>query len=103
MLLAFFLEFRLSKLTILRSYLAIAYFGSGITGVEQTASKVFGKAAEQLSEREAAFLAAMLVYPRPLTPTASWEARVCRRAEYGLVLLRRKGAAVQKATSTETI
>ncbi len=86
MLLAYFLQFRMTKLAILRSYLQIVYLGSGVHGVEQAALSVFRKAPWELDRTEAAFLAAMMVYPKPSVPTAAWRAKVERRAAYGLRL-----------------
>lgn len=83
MLLAVLIQFRYSKITILRSYLNCAYFGSHLKGANAAARKVFGKTADDLSVEEAAFIAAMLVCPRSLHPTAEWELRIRRRADYG--------------------
>lgn len=83
MFLAVIIQFRYSKIVILRSYLACAYFGSNLRGANAAARKVFGKKASELSIEEAAHIAAMLVYPRPLHPTSTWESRVQRRAAYG--------------------
>jgi membrane peptidoglycan carboxypeptidase len=77
------IQFRYSKIVILRSYLACAYFGSQLRGADRAAARVFGKRADALSIQEAAFIAAMLVYPRPLKPTQEWQLRVQRRADYG--------------------
>jgi membrane peptidoglycan carboxypeptidase len=78
------IQFRYEKLSILRSYLACAYFGSGLIGADAAARKMFGKDAERLGLREAALIGAMLACPRPLNGSASWETRVRRRAAYGL-------------------
>lgn len=83
MLLAVLLQFRYSKIIILRSYLAHAFFGSGLIGASRASTRLFGKAAEELNIQEASLLAAMLVYPRPLRPSTGWELKVKRRAEYG--------------------
>ena len=83
MFLAIIIQFRYSKIEILRSYLACAYFGSHRRGADAAAHKIFGKRADDLSIEEAAFIAAMLVYPRPRQPTVEWESRVHRRADYG--------------------
>lgn len=83
MFLAVLIQFRYSKITILRSYLDCAYFGSHLKGANAAARRVFGKMAHELSIEEAAFIAAMLVYPRPSHPTDEWELRVRRRADYG--------------------
>jgi monofunctional glycosyltransferase len=92
MALARLLQRRLSKLAILRGYLAIAYFGTRIVGVSAAAAKLFDKETFELSEDEAALIAAMLVYPRPRKPTASWQKNVERRASYGLRLFHRYGS-----------
>jgi membrane peptidoglycan carboxypeptidase len=83
MLLAWLLQFRYSKIVILRSYLACAFFGSHLTGADKAARKLFNRSANDLSLDEAAVVAAMLVYPRPRVPTASWTSKVDRRAKYG--------------------
>lgn len=81
--LAALIQFRYSKIVILRSYLACAYFGSHLRGADQAARKIFNKPANDLLDEEAAFIAAMLVYPRPLCPTSEWHSKVQRRADYG--------------------
>lgn len=85
-ILAYFLQFRMHKLAILRSYLDIMYLGSGLRGAYQASETVFAKQLWELDRREAAFIAAMMVYPRPLVPTAEWSKKVYRRAAYGLRL-----------------
>jgi len=83
-LLAVIIQFRYSKVVILRSYLACAFFGSHLTGADSAARKLYHKSANYLSTDEAAVVAAMLVYPRPLRPTSSWKSRIDRRANYGI-------------------
>lgn len=85
-ILAFIIQFHFSKFTILRSYLNIAFFGSRLYGANAAAYKIFKKRADDLSDEEAAFIAAMLVYPRPLNPTSGWLIKVRRRSEYALSL-----------------
>jgi membrane peptidoglycan carboxypeptidase len=82
--LALTLQAHCDKRTILRSYLACAYFGSGLIGAEAAARKVFGKDVDQLDLQEAAFIGAMLACPRPRNGSPKWQARVQRRAAYGL-------------------
>lgn len=84
--LAIIIRSRYGKLAILRSYMACAFFGSGLIGADAAARKLFGKDAAQLTLSEAAFVAAMLARPRPLHGPASWEAKVRLRAAYGLEL-----------------
>lgn len=82
MMLAMIIQCRYSKIVILRTYLSCAYLGSHLTGMDAASHKVFGKARDALSVDQAAFLAAMLVYPRPLVPTTSWHDKVLQRASY---------------------
>lgn len=86
MLLAYLLQFRMSKLAILRSYLDVVYLGSGIVGIDRAAFSVYGRPVYRLSRQEAAMIAAMMVYPKPLNPTDEWKQKVHRRAAYGLRL-----------------
>jgi membrane carboxypeptidase/penicillin-binding protein PbpC len=83
-LLSILIQYRYSKVVILRSYLKCAYFGSRIIGVDKASKKMFGVAADALTNEQAALLAAMLVYPRPLSGHAAWSLRVRRRANYGM-------------------
>lgn len=68
------LERDLSKRRILEIYLNVAEFGRGIYGVEAAARAYFGKPARDLTEREAAMLAAAL--PRP----SQWHPGVASRS-----------------------
>jgi membrane peptidoglycan carboxypeptidase len=77
-LLAYLIQYRYPKLVILRSYLKIAYFGTGLRGAQSATSDYL----DDISEMPAALLAAHLVYPRPRTPTEAWERKVLRRANY---------------------
>jgi monofunctional glycosyltransferase len=83
MLLAWLIQFRYSKILILRSYLACAFFGSHLVGADAAARRLFNHPATELTLDEAAVVAAMLVYPRPRIPTAAWTSKVDRRAKYG--------------------
>lgn len=91
MFLAWALGHRATKLEILKAYLKVAYFGSGLIGVERTSGKVFGKSLGELTIEEIYFLASMLVYPRPKIPTEKWRGKVIRRASYGIILLKKIG------------
>jgi membrane peptidoglycan carboxypeptidase len=79
----------MSKIAILRSYLAIVYLGSGISGIGDAARKVFHKELNELSLQEMSMIAAMMVYPRPRVPTDIWKKRVEKRAQYGVALYRK--------------
>jgi monofunctional biosynthetic peptidoglycan transglycosylase len=65
------LEARLGKRRILELYLNVAEFGPGVYGAEAASRRYFGKAASELSEDEAAQLAAALPNPRMWHPGAS--------------------------------
>lgn len=67
-LLARQLEQHLSKRRILELYLNVAEFGEGIYGVEAASLAYFGKHASDLTEREAALLAASLSRPSRWNP-----------------------------------
>jgi membrane peptidoglycan carboxypeptidase len=80
--LSFIIQFRYSKLSILRSYLNIAYFGTGLEGADSAAFLEFGKSSQELDIEESARIASFLVFPRPRAPSEKWEKRVSRRANY---------------------
>lgn len=81
-LLANLIQFRYSKVTILRSYLNVAYFGWQLRGADSAAAAVFGCGSNDLDLEQAAFIASMLVFPRPRYPTDDWRRRVLRRANH---------------------
>ncbi len=91
MLLAYLLQSHMGKMAILRAYLRELYLGSGIYGTESAAQRMFGRLTCELSTEQAAVIAAMMVYPRPLNPSSSWELRVKQRAAYGLKLFGEMG------------
>ena len=67
-LIAWELERRLSKKRILELYLNVAEWGHGIFGAEAAARHHFEKSAAELTEEEAALLAALLPSPRRNDP-----------------------------------
>lgn len=101
-LLAILIQFKYRKLEILRSYLAHAFFGSHLIGAETASERIFGKETADLSEEEASCLAAMLVYPKPLTVTPVWRANVERRAKYGRIIYARIKQRFEKLPVRET-
>jgi membrane peptidoglycan carboxypeptidase len=96
MFLATLLQERMDKIQILRAYLSEVYLGSGISGVREAARKVFGKARYDLTLNEAAQIASMMVYPRPLSPSENWHRKIKRRATYGVQLYGLFGAQYQR-------
>ena len=77
-ILAFWLQMRLSKKQILALYLNRVYLGAGAYGVDAAAHRYFGKSARDVTLAEAATLAGMLkapAYYSPITHPAAAEAR----------------------------
>jgi penicillin-binding protein 1A len=69
MMLALWLEARLSKNEILARYLNTVYFGAGAYGLDAAAQRYFGKKASALDLPEAAMLAGLIRAPSQLAPT----------------------------------
>jgi penicillin-binding protein 1A len=69
--LALWLELRLSKEEILELYLNRVYFGGGAYGIEAAAQRYFDKSARALTLAEAAVIAGLLKAPSRFAPTSS--------------------------------
>ena len=69
LMLAIWLEARLSKDEIITLYLNRVYLGAGAYGVEAAAQKYFGKSARRVNLSEAAMLAGLLKAPSRYAPT----------------------------------
>lgn len=80
LLLAFWLENRLSKDQILNLYLNRVYLGAGTYGVDAAAQRYFGKRAMEVNLYEAALLAGLLKAPSRYNP-ANDPARADRRTQ----------------------
>lgn len=98
--LAMALAARCEKRSVLRAYLALAYFGTKLSGADAAAHQIYGKAAVELTIEEAAFVAAMLCYPRPGAAPPKWREKVERRAAYGLALHRTIWPAIARNYTT---
>jgi penicillin-binding protein 1A len=72
-MLAFWLEWRLSKNEILAEYLNSAYFGFGAYGADAAAQRYFSEHAANLSLEEAAMLAGLVRAPSALAPDKNLE------------------------------
>ena len=83
------LEAELKKARIFELYLNVIEWGDGVYGVESASRMYFRKSAAELSQPEAALLAAAIVNPRLLNP-ARPTARLLRRQQ---LIMRRMGAA----------
>lgn len=82
MILAYIIQHRYPKISILRSYLDVAYFGTGLIGSTSASYGLFGRHPTSLNLDDAANLASMLVFPRPRVPTPEWERKHLRRSNY---------------------
>src|SRR5262245_4180577 len=76
LILALWLETRLSKPDILELYLNRVYFGAGVYGVEAAARRFFEKGARELTIGEAAVLAGLLKAPSRYSP--AWNPSLAR-------------------------
>jgi membrane peptidoglycan carboxypeptidase len=101
LLLASLVQYRYSKIEILRAYLGCAFFGSHLYGIDSASRAMFDKAPQDLELNEAAEVASLLVYPRPLIPTAPWRLKVSRRADYAKALFPRLEQRFKKLPSWE--
>jgi penicillin-binding protein 1A len=77
LLLALWLETRLSKPDILELYLNRVYFGFGAYGVEEASRRFFDKSARDLTMAEAAVLAGLLKAPSRYSP--AWNPGLARQ------------------------
>jgi penicillin-binding protein 1A len=76
LVLALWLEMRLSKPDILELYLNRVYFGAGVYGVEAASRRFFEKGARELTLGEAAVLAGLLKAPSRYSP--AWNPALAR-------------------------
>ncbi len=83
------LELWLSKDRILELYLNTVELGDEIWGVEAAARRYFGKSVSQLTDREAATLAATLPFPRTSNPIRQ-PGRIPWRRDYLLRQMQRR-------------
>jgi membrane peptidoglycan carboxypeptidase len=83
MLLAWLIQYRFTKVEILRHYLQIAFFGSHLYGVDAAKRALFSKGEwEDPTFEELAMLAATLIYPKPQKYSETWASKVHRRSAY---------------------
>ncbi|NNC37554.1 MAG: PBP1A family penicillin-binding protein [Acidimicrobiales bacterium] len=79
-MLAVWIEQKLSKREILETYLSRVYFGGGTLGIESGAKRFFNKPAKDLTTGEAALLAGILKAPDRLNPLKNLRANSERTA-----------------------
>ena len=80
-MLALWLESRLSKKEILTRYLNNVYFGAGASGAEAAAQRYFGKKAADLDLAESSMLAGLIRAPSQLAPSRNMEGAKKRAGE----------------------
>lgn len=80
--LAIIVNYKYTKKQIIRCYLANAYFGTKVTGLAQATMGVFDKQQIQLNNNEKAFIAAMLLRPKPFYYNEKWYELAMSRATY---------------------
>ena len=90
LLLAFWLEHKLTKDQILTVYLNRVYFGAGTYGIEAAAQKYYGVPAKRLSLYQAAVLAGVLKAPTRYNPLTHPD-RANKRAQQVLVNMVKAG------------
>jgi penicillin-binding protein 1A len=90
LVLALWLERKLSKTEILELYLNRVYFGAGAYGVDAAAQRYFGKSARQVTIAESAMLAGLVRSPSRLAPTRNPSAAQ-RRADIVLTAMASQG------------
>lgn len=78
LMLAFWLEMKLSKQEILTLYLNRMYFGSRAYGVDAAAHTYFGHGARHLSVAESAMIVGLLKAPSALAPNRNYDAALRR-------------------------
>ena len=93
LLLALSMEERMTKDAILTLYLNVVEFGPGIWGIQDAADAWFLKQPDQLSVREAAFLASILPAPRMWHQRITESGRAPRARVNGVLdRMRRRGS-----------
>jgi penicillin-binding protein 1A len=90
LVLAMWLERKLTKTEILELYLNRVYFGAGAYGVDAAAQRYFGKSARQVTIAEAAMLAGLVRSPSRLAPNRNPNAAE-RRAKVVLAAMADQG------------
>ena len=78
LIIAFYLEYRFTKVEILSMYLNRAYFGSGQYGIKAASKRYFSKLPKDLSIAESAVLVGSLKAPSKLSLIANKQASISR-------------------------
>lgn len=103
-ILAVLINFRYSKLEIFNAYMRYAYFGHGITGLDEAVNAIYGtpyKAVFTLDE--AAFLAACMVFPIPSNRNTAWQRRVVARQQLILERIRTHKKQFEKVPDVQRV
>ncbi|WP_249215485.1 MULTISPECIES: biosynthetic peptidoglycan transglycosylase [unclassified Providencia] len=87
-ILAFLINYKFTKNQIIECYASNAFFGSRLYGAKSAAIKHFNKDLHHLDNNEMAFIASMLLRPRPLFPSDGWEKSNESRSRYAQAIFR---------------
>ncbi|MGL4170470.1 biosynthetic peptidoglycan transglycosylase [Morganella morganii] len=88
-ILAFIINYRYTKKQIIDCYVRTAFFGSRLYGAEAAAKNFYSKKIEKLNNDEMAFIASMLLRPKPLNPTEKWLSNTTLRSRYAQGIFRK--------------
>lgn len=102
MLIAFWLEGRLTKDEILERYLSNVYFGDNVYGLRAASLHYFYRQPERLTLSQASMLAGLVQAPSRLAPTKNPE-RAAKRAKLVLRAMVANGAITQSKANTTSI
>lgn len=88
MILAFIINYRYSKRQIIDCYLRHAFFGSQIYGIKKVTQFIYQEQyLHNLKDYERAFIASMLLSPKPLYASLSWINKTTNRSVYSKKIL----------------
>ena len=97
-ILALKLTSEIGRQRVLHAYLSVAYFGSGMVGIDQTCDRL-ELDPTSLADREAAALIARLKYPQPKRRSLSHDVKILARVEYILRRFEKHGKGIMNLQS----
>ena len=94
--LSILVSMKYEKNLILRTYLAIAYTGYNLIGVQQASQFFYKVTPQNLNFKQAAHIASLLKYPTPKNLSKKWKEKINRRSFYARFILKTKMSASVK-------
>lgn len=77
------INYKYTKIEILRAYLYYSYYGSNLKGLDDVIAKLFpSKKTEELSFYDCCFIASLIKRPYPLEISISWAMKINNRINY---------------------